>query len=504
MAVEVDLHAEAPEFVSAFPGELRNALETHSEFRAKANLVDWLLRSLPEMGGLGLPMPSGYDEHVAALKAWKQASAEWSEVAPTGRGGNPVGGQFAQFPICAFLLQPPEHSIERQAKQLKLLCLNAALMGATGMAESAKKLRKAIAPGTAEAELAMRLPEGPLDGAYVDALQACLSKLDGEPRLAERKKDILAAIHRLLVSHAKVSTFPAGQSVSRSRACHDLKGHLPLGGSVQHRSTQARPPAGEAPRGVLLFRSNREGDDETITEAEVDAAARQSARWVQRHEKLVPGDYGRFDKVERGRLATILRDGCSDENPSTRLAAGILALSYATGHRPNEVLRMPFGTQGALTPYGTFIRSLSRPDNAYSPSPEAEAFTIECAETVELELPDFIAQWLGHEPEAEKSGPLLDCLHTTQGALSSRLDHFLEHLRDDGRFRRIRVERIAAALSLELTLVRNDPALTHLLSASPSQSPPVLSYYVAYPIELLQLVFRQVMTRMLGPVCQNC
>lgn len=95
-------------------------------------------------------------------------------------------------------------------------------------------------------------------------------------------------------------------------------------------------------------------------------------------------------------------------------------------------------------------------------------------------------------------GLLLDCLGVEKNEARDCLDDVLVRLRHGGLFQRIRLERITAALAIELTLTFRDPSITFLLSSSSSHVAPMLSYYVVHPLTQVEDRYRQVADRMLS------
>ncbi len=484
--------------------DLASVLRLDPEFDGYTNLIQCLIDLFISLQIQGVPDPDHVKLYLAGLRLRQEEGEEKHEsrLAPTGRAGNPLGMQLSRYPIPAFLLQPVSPSLENQASGLKVIFLNSLLYGSNRkLTTIATELRKSVGPRSAVNSYLAIFPGLSAEKAdYFLRLQhfsAEEKKNASKRHLKERQ--LLGFVSQLLADLPPTRHGP--HTIPRVRFTPLVKGPgtLPLGGMVARHIVRSAKSEGEAPDVTHLFISHDlETEDPEVwpSEEEVDAAARQTRRWLSRHEKLIPGDHGRFMPFERRRIAQVIRDRLADPDRQVRVGTGILALSYLTGTSPQSVLDFRFGTDGEVTPAGTYVRRIARPADGYHPHPDLAEHLAPSAEKVELSLPPMVADWLTVYPKGS-AGTLGECLATTWTAVRTVIDRVLEELRDGGRYRRIRIERIVSALPIELTLDRHDPALTHLLAGRASHAPPVLAYYVAHEIEYLQRVYADVVNRMM-------
>ncbi len=485
--------------------DLETALGVDQDFPGYRNLIGVLVELLGLVQSLGPVNSQRVADCLDGLRIRDQEGVKVGEreIAPSFRAGNPLGGRFARYPIPSFLLQSAPLEIDGQALGLKALVLIALLSGRLRRQDSANILRKAISPKSTTTTFLSALPtlaKGRTD--YIERLSDHLDQqqLQRADALSPQEHALFRTVVELLPRNQSARP-GVGRSAPREAQIGGLQElELPLGGTLDRHIAHPPRQESEPPRWMTLFRArDEEVTDEAAavqSEEEVDAAARQTRRWLARHEKLVPGDYGRFTAAERRRIAQGITGQLTQSDQEARAAAGILALSYCTGALPEAVMGYTFGPGGDLTPEGGYVRGIARPEDGYRPPPALAPFLAPSATTVRLPLPQLLADWLGRDARPG-GGELGTCLGTTWAAIRPRVDRLLEELRADGRYRRIRIERMAAALALELTLIRHDPALTHLLAASPSQAPPVLAYYVAHPVGYLQCAYAEAIERML-------
>ena len=92
----------------------------------------------------------------------------------------------------------------------------------------------------------------------------------------------------------------------------------------------------------------------------------------------------------------------------------------------------------------------------------------------------------------------MDVLGLDEGQARKHVSAALDELRDNGRFQRIRLARVEAALPQELTLAYRDPTVTHLLSGREAHVAPVLAYYVVHSYGELAKCYSQTTERMMA------
>ena len=173
----------------------------------------------------------------------------------------------------------------------------------------------------------------------------------------------------------------------------------------------------------------------------------------------------------------------SQENSEVDGAATVV-LMYLTGMLLGDLLAARVGDHGDFSADGTYRRFLQRPMNAYEPPAEFISLFEEYQDRIELQLPNIILPWmrerLGHRHET-----LLECMGGDEARVRKSVELIMERIRDSDRFQRIRVERISAALAIELAIKYQDPTVIFYLSGRPNYIAPVLSYYVVHSVDEL-------------------
>ena len=170
------------------------------------------------------------------------------------------------------------------------------------------------------------------------------------------------------------------------------------------------------------------------------------------------------------------------------LSAAILGSMYVTGLSIESLLLTQAGPDQTFTNSGSYIREIQLPEGAFNPSPEQLSDLQPKANRIILQLPEPVRQWISTTCTGETK-PLGELLNLQQEEAVQLIRSLLHEIRQDGLFQRIRLERIPAALALEITLAYQDPLATYLVAATANQAPPKLSYYAAYPVEMIQQIY---------------
>lgn len=253
----------------------------------------------------------------------------------------------------------------------------------------------------------------------------------------------------------------------------------------------------EPPKSVDLHVAfPEEGEAEPASEQEVDALSRETRHWISRHQRLTPNDSGRFTSIERRWIASQLSEFMVCEDKSLRLGAGIVALMYVTGMQLDSLLQAPVGSGGVFDIGGEYRREIRLPRHAYNPSTDVAEQFLPRETTLVLQLPETVAQWTKlYIPRGTFT--FAEALGVELPKIKEYVDDIMKHLRANGRYSRIRRERIPAALAIELSLRYRDFALVHHLASSPDQDSPMISYYVVHFIDELKSRYREVTEDML-------
>lgn len=485
--------------------EIDAALGLDDNFPATKNLALELIQLLRL-----LEITKRQQEWIEALEALnaaedKSEKKRWVLIAPSGRGGNPLGGRIGDYPLPSFLLQTEPTVLGSHGRVLKYLFLSAVLVNPKHLRiKSANLLRKALEVSASDQHKLIR--EMPVVGTqdYRGAMGAFFHEFESSD-LPERGTVLLRALQELydewvcgssvpVQRHFDRRGWPAAltQGTTRSDLDTPAEGHLSL-----QLLTPAEPSTGEQPEYLDIFVAQAEEDGLPPSEQEIDDSARESRYWIRRQQRLVPGDSGRFTPIERRRVARLLNQWLLSEDIDERIGAGFIALMYVTGRDLDSVLKFRFGPEGTFDLNGSYRRTIRQPIGAFTPDDRALAAMEPYAENLLLRLPLAICNWLlKHCKPTHET--LLNSLEIDQLRARKAIDALMNNLRDRGRFQRIRLDRISAALPLELTLAFRDPAVTFMLAGQDEHVAPMLSYYAVYESEDLINRFSIITERMLS------
>lgn len=482
--------------------EIESALGIDAEFLAARNLIEALLRLL--QGAQKTPRQEAWLKTLERVSA-AGACGKWLKVSRTGRSGNPLGSQFEIYPIASLLLQPVDPKYLQQSNGLVMLFLNLLLADpARKLSGIATELRLAVSTVSKRKRILVLLPPYVDYASYCRDLNVCLGKVD-KNLLTKAEKAFLKKLKRLLPVEVPPidpdpvpeNTTPVKPTAHRMRSVSDDD---VSGGSVKAFTyTDADPVNDEPPLSALVFVADDLTSEAELAPAEqdLDANARESRQWVSRHQRLVPSDQGRFIPPERRRLAGFIRSGISSGDGQQEVASGILGLMYVTGMDLSAVLGSEAGQKGVICANGLYRRDVRPPVDAYKGGPEILELLEPRAEWVDLPFPEPIANWMRSRCQ-QTSGSLCQQLGINPDEAHQYVSEALERLRDHGRFQRIRIERIPAALALELTISHHDPVITYLISSRINQAAPVLTYYVAHSVEKLVSTYTSVTDSMMS------
>ncbi|WP_155985587.1 hypothetical protein [Thioalkalivibrio sp. AKL12] len=496
------------------------AFALDDRFPAPANLFDALIEQL-EDPHWSAQLSSRRAEWSRVLRQVRDdpPSGGWirAAVASSSRAANPVSPRMEAYPLASLFLQRPDSQLRPQAEGLRALALAAVLVSPkSGLsASTADVLRRSIAPGNAQRQFVSSFPKPTHFLEYLPALNRHLEELQSHiDELTSTEAKLASALGRLL-TRVVIATGDA-----RSKAIPDAEEPRSLSSSRNHRSGGRRSTPFAIPGAQIdlyllsapgaqpdeppdqfiavspELRAN-EADDPDLPGAAAESSLGQTRYWVARHQRLVPCDTGRFTPFERDSFVGTLQAALHDPNPMTVDAAGVLALVYLTGTPLDRVLEYRLGGATDLVAPDTFRRVVPEPDKAFSPSHELEPYVESRASHVDLPLPGIVADWLNARASGY-CGSLLDCLGHSTTDLRQRITEQIECARSNGRYRRVRLQRLTPALGLEIRLATADDVAVHILSGGEGQASPLLAHYLVHYVEYLQALYAEATARLLG------
>lgn len=495
-AISAYLEPDDPNF--SVVQEIEGILKIYHEFPAVRELVTRLNELLETAA------------KSARQEAWEKALRVVSELGEaagwkytdrcTSWLDNPLSEDWYQHLIPEFLLEKGYAEDRELLHGISMLFLNALLQSLSKeLLTVAATLRFYFNP-LLKLKIVKSLPMYTTSVEYNKGLSAFLEHVEWY-RLDPDEKKFLDILQSLLDLQTPAISTDKEKVVSRRRRSSHQEvlsdvDERTQGGAVEtFISEEADSINGESPQFAAVFVADvvpDESDADLIpTEQEIDSRARESRHWASRHQRLVAGDQGRLTSIERRHLVSFIRNGIDCGEMQKELVSGLLGLMYVTGQDLESLLSCSVGPGGNLGQMGTYRRDLSPPSDAFKPTSAVTSFLEPNAEWIDLQLPEPLGEWLiaRYRNINESLG---QCLGISLDQAGDALSKVMVELRDSGRFQRLRLERIPAALAIELTVSQHDPVVTFLLSSRPNHGAPMLSYYVAHPVELLASIYSTV------------
>lgn len=483
--------------------QIKQTLNIDEDFHAVRNLVDILLPLLES--GNRSELQQAWLRALTEIKR-NGIAKKWGLLPPSGRGGNPLGGQFSKYPISSMLLQPLDPRISKQAQGLIQLFLSSLLCNIEkNHAELAHELRKSF---TKSLTLIEQLPAYASFQDYSIELRSKLAEAQSKQHdkstsaLLNLAKNLLNSTQQTfneptaVKPTALVVKTPPIAFISRVVSTIDPPDY----GYVTPFKIGPAPEYGvEAPGSVQVFVSTEIIDDDDLlpTEEEVDTQARLSSFWIQRQQSLVPTDTGRFTAIEKQHFVSFIKEGLSSHNAAERMSAGLLGVMYVTGQNLEQVLDCSMGSMQTFSSDGLYRRAIKQPVDAYKPKIKALSSLMPAAVSIALRLPEPIHSWVKSFCNDTQIQTFSQSLGLTLDEAQKLVQAALKQLRDNGRFQRLRLERIPAALAIELTLAFRDSVITFLLSSTSNHAPSMLSYYVVHDVGYLEKCYESATQKML-------
>ena len=481
-------------------------------FPAARNLVEALTQILDDPSWTESSDAADRMDWLKALRAISKGGAKknWMLSAPRNRKTNCLDGQFKIYPIPAVLIQSIEPVIDKQAAGLLHLYCDALLrVGQSSPAEMvriADTLRRAISPRSSKIPFVQSLPLYEKYDKYYRTLcdvAKGLSTVSDSPSLIDLRQGILQLV-RLVEENPgpprgakpRINTGPISTSVA-------INPYSPFDGvpktlSLRTRHLKNRNPT-EAPDDLFevgpVELTEEDLVDPDLPQDASEGATRESRYWVNRFQRLVPSDTTRFTTFERAQWVRILLADLGADEETKAIGAGVLALMYVTGRVLESVLDFSVGTAGDLDIQGVYRRRIPRPHDAYVPAPEFSSLLEPEAAQIDLELPPPIAAWVTQY--AKEGCSLGDGLVYTRDDVRSAAKEIVDRARDRSRYQRIRMERLSAALAVEIAVAERDPVVTHILCGTAAQAPPILSYYAVHYIDRIKSAYRAAVRRLM-------
>ncbi|WP_100644048.1 hypothetical protein [Alteromonas facilis] len=215
---------------------------------------------------------------------------------------------------------------------------------------------------------------------------------------------------------------------------------------------------------------------------------KSSKHWIQKCQFLTPNDYRRLTAIERKHFVSALVSALKGDCDSERNSAGLLFISYLTGQYLEDVFNFKKSTTGEITEHGLYRRKISRPVDGYTPDFKTPS-QLAVADEVLLPFPEFLQEWLAHIPVRKQC--ILNSLFKGKEDATEGIKRLLRKIRKFPQCQRIKMDKVPAALHLELQLLYRDESLSFLLASKPSQAHAYLGYYVSHEIQRLKEAYNK-------------
>lgn len=418
---------------------------------------------------------------------------------------NPLYGDYKKYPAAAFILEPGHH-IESKAYGIKLLYIAALLKHEGELPDSyADILRTSINKYHQVINYALPPFIGLAD--FIHSWPATMEKLQQGNLTKIREFSRVIENLILIVTAEKPKKVPRPNVTSIKPQRPELP-RSPLGNSSTRSKVSTRISVKQTEEIIepteewhIDIETDLPVDSPLLTnkviEDTADFETTKSKHWISSQAQLSPSAPTRLTQLEKQHLTESLKQALNSDNYKERAASILLFLIYLTGQTEDAVYAFKFGNSGDITEDGNYQKSILRPDNGYQPEEEVKdkAF-LTVADQVTLPLPEYLSAILSDNSRQANARGLLDYLAVNEESAKQAVKELLSNIRQNGRWHRIRLDRIPASLGVEMTLNYRDKALTYLTAGRPQQAPPITSYYVSYPTDYVAAAYQYVTAKM--------
>lgn len=418
---------------------------------------------------------------------------------------NPLYGDYKKYPAAAFILEPGQH-IESKAYGIKLLYIAALLQHEGELPDSyADILRTSINKYHQVINHALPPFIGLAD--FIDSWPATMEKLQ-QGNLTKIREFSRVIENLILIVTAEKSKKVPRPNITSIKPQRPKLPRSPLGDSSTRSKVSTRISVKRTEEIIepteewhVDIEPDLPADSPLLTnkviEDTADFETTKSKHWISSQAQLSPSSPTRLTQLEKQHLTESLKQALKSDNKSERAASVLLFLIYLTGQTEDAVHAFKFGISGEITEDGNYQKTILRPDNGYQPEEEVKdhAF-LRVADKVTLPLPEYLSTILSDNSRQVNARGLLDYLAVNKESAKQAVKTLLSNIRQNGRWHRIRLDRIPASLGVEMTLNYRDKALTYLTAGRPQQAPPITSYYVSYPTDYVAAAYQYVTAKM--------
>ena len=487
-------------------------------FTALRNLAPVLEELMATADRAGLYLGFADTAHRDAIQALTRAlasvspsvAARWVPV----RGGNPVGGRFAQYPILGALLEPlTKHGdLIRHARVLLVgIALSAQQPGAfPRLTQYATQLRLATDFKDTRQHLLRHLYAAPQQG--LGAVGRLLRRADAllqrrRTTLTDSEKEFAASLFHLATLYTEqwVRLEPASAGLPDVRFLplgedegmdDGLGGRLQAGflefsgGDQASESEDDEIGDHEAPDPVVR-EEPPSPDRHPASPAGFEAAVRRAAGLRRYRARPVPWASGFLNPFERARLVAHLEQVASEPwTPPAAGAALLSALVLALGRDPFDLMALAVGPGSGFDEPGV-LRHPAPSTHAPPRHPGQGALAEDGSEVcLKLTLPPVVNRLLSGLRAGDTPEPLAERLGIPRDKCAQAIVDVCSPALLSGR-RRATPARLRDTLRAALLRESHDPVCVYAITGSPRDQPLTGALYASFPIEALEAIHRR-------------
>lgn len=389
-----------------------------------------------------------------------------------GRGGNPAVGFLGKSPMASALMQSADHHCKPVYDGICILLILylAQQKSPSSLYEVCREVRlsaRAVDPRNILLSKLPSLSDEPND--YLSILREWLKSLEAD-QVAKMQNKLFYVLQNLAnIERTRAQSFRSKNDYSTviiESKKRSPSGDVKLPGKIKQIYETTSEP-GEPPSKEIVFESDDKAADDPII---FDFAVRKAKSWVQKSETLSRVDTSSINELEKSELVKQLKLQLEkDFNESVTGFA--IALVYLLGFEITQVINTRWGAIGFIDLQGRLIKTL--PESPKIFRSDSNAAPANCF----LPLPALVFTWLEkHAQRLAGSDSLLAATAQTEKNFLSQVHSLLRKWRRNGRYR-LKLSKLTAALSAELTYQTRDPLVITTISGDLKTEPPVLMYY---------------------------
>lgn len=481
--------------------EIENAFTVDRTFPGERDLTEELIDLLEKL------------QESPRQKSWLQALREikeegekrgWRKLAQGDySAGNKLSGNIDNYRVAAFILQPAvEAQYENLVLALKLLYLSVLIKDPINhrLSATANNLRLKVVWLSLSIDRLSKFSSGSVHS----YLREFIKETDSSNKFIKELHGLIENLLRkstgkesLLTPSPAPPAEPAPIKIPLPNIVHIIKrpgvrpfsgGDLLVGGFRNLDDPEASSPD------LVDFISLK--GDEGSSEIELQQKLKESKYWLARHSKVIPSDWGRFTPLEHAKIVEYLHTHLKSESVKSRNVAGLIGLIFITGMTLEELYSCSLGDDQVFSKDCIYRKEIRKPDDAWEPTEEQKPYLETIATILELPLPEPICQWLSKLGLSSKKS-FKDVLKMDFLSAEKQVEMALNEIREGGLYKRVRMSRLLSALSLETTLIFQNPVITYQLAATMNQGAPSLSYYAALDADELSVCYEKVTSEMM-------